>query len=144
MVDVFSQDGLCFPPGSGKLLHTSIRAYEHTSIRAYEHTSIRAYEHTSIRALWINVLDVLSKRRGCADMHFIFQTDVEEVRLEMFTMLLGLFERAALLIIFLFFLSRVPRFRQILQKGKLRWQESIAVTLLLILCFCHFRDIYGH
>lgn len=57
---------------------------------------------------------------------------------EMFTMLLGLFERAALLIIFLFFLSRIPRFRQILQKGKLRWQEYIAVTLL----FCAFA-IFG-
>lgn len=112
----FHKMDFAFHWGSGKLLHTS---------------------------LWINVLDFKSKRRGCVGMHFMFQTDVEEVRLEMFTMLLGLFERAALLIIFLFFLSRVPRFRQILQKGEIK-VAGVYCGYLVILCFCHFRDIYGH
>ncbi|KJB88445.1 membrane protein [Paenibacillus sp. E194] len=51
-----------------------------------------------------------------------------------FTMLLELFERAALLLIILFFLTRIPSFKQILQKESLTTKEFAVVTLL----FCTF------
>jgi two-component system, LytTR family, sensor kinase len=49
-------------------------------------------------------------------------------------MLLQLFERAALLLIILFFLTRIPSFKQILQKESLTTKEFAVVTLL----FCTF------
>ncbi|WP_044354210.1 sensor histidine kinase [Paenibacillus sp. E194] len=49
-------------------------------------------------------------------------------------MLLELFERAALLLIILFFLTRIPSFKQILQKESLTTKEFAVVTLL----FCTF------
>lgn len=49
-------------------------------------------------------------------------------------MLLQLFERAALLLIILFFLTRIPSFKQILQKESLTTKEFTVVTIL----FCTF------
>ncbi|MCR8844358.1 sensor histidine kinase [Paenibacillus sp. SC116] len=51
-----------------------------------------------------------------------------------FTMLLQLFERAALLLIILFLLTRIPSFKQILQKESQTPKEFAVVTIL----FCTF------
>jgi two-component system, LytTR family, sensor kinase len=53
---------------------------------------------------------------------------------EDFTMLFQLFERAALLLIILFFLTRIPSFKQILQKKLLTPIEFAVITIL----FCSF------
>ncbi|MDO7908159.1 sensor histidine kinase [Paenibacillus sp. JX-17] len=57
---------------------------------------------------------------------------------DFFSMLLQLFERAALLLICLFFLTRIPRFRQILQKGHYSPWEIGLVTAI----FCLFA-VFG-
>lgn len=50
------------------------------------------------------------------------------------TMLFQLFERAALLIVFLFLLTRIPRFKEILQREK----HSATELVILTLTFCFF------
>jgi two-component system, LytTR family, sensor kinase len=55
-----------------------------------------------------------------------------------FEMLIQLFERAALLLICLFFMTRVPRFKESLHKDKLSPTELFVITLI----FCSFA-IFG-
>ena len=53
-------------------------------------------------------------------------------------MLIHLFERAALLLISLFFMIRIPRFKESLQKDQHSFTERLVITLM----FCLFA-IFG-
>ncbi len=50
-----------------------------------------------------------------------------------FDMLLAVLERAALMLICLFFMTRIHQFRQLLQKDEHSWQELVAVTAIFSL-----------
>ncbi|HEY0211480.1 MAG TPA: sensor histidine kinase [Acerihabitans sp.] len=61
---------------------------------------------------------------------------------EMFDMLLAVYERAALMLICLFLLTRIRQFRQLLQKEQHTGQELLAVTLIFSL-FAIFSTYSG-